>query len=236
MGALLGGPDRDGARRCGRIRVATYRKDVLRTTSYALPNNRTTTLGGLFAKAAATHPGLSGVEYIRRGRVSLEARLAMADLAERSLDLQYYIWDADISGRFLAERLVRAAERGVRVRVLLDDISVTDRDTALANLSGHPNIEIRAFNPFRDRRRIGDLFFDFARVNRRPALPEYSYHVTLQNGAPIWTTETNGKTVVYDSEPETSWWRRFTVGFIGLLPIDSQLSPSPGGRGERVQR
>src|SRR4030095_9842899 len=110
-----------------------------------------TTLGRLFEQAAAKHPGESGVFYLRYGRTALEARLALADLAERSLDLQYYIWDADVSGHLLADRVIRAADRGVRVRVLLDDHSIVDRDTALARLSAHPNIDIRAFNPSRHR-------------------------------------------------------------------------------------
>ena len=88
---------------------------------------------------------------MRYGRKALEARLALADLAERSLDLQYFIWDADISGHLLADRVIRAADRGVRVRVLLDDLSIVDRDTQIARLSAYPNIEIRAFNPFRGR-------------------------------------------------------------------------------------
>src|SRR4030095_370287 len=105
---------------------------------------------------------------IRYGRKALEARLALADLAQRSLDLQYYIWDADVTGHLLADRIIRAADRGVRVRVLLDDNSIVDRDTAIARLSAHPNIEIRAFNPFRGRTiRLGDLLTDPSRVNRR---------------------------------------------------------------------
>src|SRR4030095_11810623 len=97
------------------------------------------------------HPGESGVFYLRYGRTALEARLALADLAERSLDLQYFIWDADISGHLRADRIIRAADRGVRVRVLLDDLSIVGRDTAIAQLSAHPNIDIRAFHPFRGR-------------------------------------------------------------------------------------
>jgi putative cardiolipin synthase len=139
-----------------------------RLPSTAFRDYPATTLGRLFESAAAEHPGESGVEYLRFGPMALKARLALADLAEQSLDLQYYIWDADISGRLLADRIVRAAERGVRVRVLLDDHSIVDRDTTIARLSAHPNIEIRAFNPFRGRSsRLGDLLTDPSRVNRR---------------------------------------------------------------------
>src|SRR5205085_2774411 len=116
----------------------------------------------------AKHPGESGVQYVRYGRQALEARLALADLAERSLDLQYYIWDADVSGRLLADRIVRAAERGVRVRVLLDDHGIVERDTGIARLSAYPNIEIRAFNPFRSRSsRWTDFLTGPSRANRR---------------------------------------------------------------------
>jgi putative cardiolipin synthase len=146
---------------------STYNVKFPRLESHAFGVRTTTKLGAVFERAAADHPGQSGINYIRSARVALVGRLAMVDLAERSLDLQYYIWDPDITGGLLGERVVRAAERGVRVRLLLDDISIVDRDSVLARLTGHPNIEIRAFNPFRDRKRWGDLFGDVARVNRR---------------------------------------------------------------------
>ncbi len=139
-----------------------------RSPSTAFQEYHATTLGRLFEPAAAEHPGESGVLYMRYGSKALVARLALADLAERSLDLQYFIWDADISGHLLADRIIRAADRGVRVRVLLDDLSIVDRDTAIAQLSAHPNIEIRAFNPFRGRgNRWTDFLTDPSRVNRR---------------------------------------------------------------------
>jgi putative cardiolipin synthase len=139
-----------------------------RTPSTALQEDQETTLARLFEPAAAEHPGESGVVYMRYGRKALEMRLALADLAQRSLDLQYYIWDPDVSGHLLADRIIRAADRGVRVRVLLDDHSIVDRDTAIAQLSAHPNIEIRAFNPFRNRsNRWGDFLTDPSRANRR---------------------------------------------------------------------
>jgi putative cardiolipin synthase len=146
---------------------ATYDASYPKSPSKAFRDAPSTHLGRLFAEQAAARPGRSGVDAIRYGRVAFTARLAIADQAERSLDLQYYIWDADITGRLLGERLVRAADRGVRVRVLLDDNSIVGRDTALAQLSGHPNIEIRSFNPYRDRRRWRDLFTEPSRINRR---------------------------------------------------------------------
>jgi putative cardiolipin synthase len=135
--------------------------------SSAFRDYASTRLGRMFEASAAAHPGRSGVEYIRYGRVALAGRLALADLAERSLDLQYYIWDDDVSGRLLADRLARAAERGVRVRLLLDDISVVDRDAAIAHIAGHPNVSIRAFNPAHDRDRVGDALSNPMRLNRR---------------------------------------------------------------------
>ena len=92
----------------------------------------------------------------------------MTELAEKTLDLQYYVWDADATGRILAERLVRAADRGVRVRVLVDDMTLHGRDAVIAALDAHPNIEIRIVNPFVHRGAGGlDFIADFDRVNHR---------------------------------------------------------------------
>ena len=97
------------------------------------------------------------------------ARLAMADLAEKTLDGQYYIWDGDTTGLILADHLLRAADRGVRVRLLIDDHYMTEsRDNNIAALDAHPNIEIRFFNPVRNRRwRFMSFLAEFGRVNHR---------------------------------------------------------------------
>jgi len=117
---------------------------------------------------SAAHPERSGFAIVRYGRPAFTARVALADLAETSLDVQYYIWEADATGRILAERLVRAAERGVKVRVLLDDINLAGRDARIAALDAHPNVEIRLFNPFKHRRfRALDFLTDMRRVNHR---------------------------------------------------------------------
>ena len=122
-----------------------------RTTSVAYPDNASTAIGRYIEKAAAKHPGKSGFAITRYGRNAFTARVAATELAEKTLDVQYYIWEPDATGRLLAERLLRAADRGVRVRVLLDDMNFQGRDAVLASLDAHPNIEIRIFNPFARR-------------------------------------------------------------------------------------
>jgi len=134
----------------------------------AFVDHQSTRIGRRLADLAAQHPDQSGFAIVRYGQPALAVRVAMADLATYSLDVQYYIWEADATGRILAERLVRAADRGVRVRVLVDDINLSGRDARIAALDAHPNIEIRLFNPFARRKwRILDFVTDLARVNHR---------------------------------------------------------------------
>lgn len=114
------------------------------------------------------HPGKSGVFALSNGRDAFAARVLLADAAERTLDAGYYIWHNDMSGTMLFSALRRAAARGVRVRLLLDDNSTAGLDAVLAALDAHPNIEVRLFNPFSVRRwRLLGYLSDFARLNRR---------------------------------------------------------------------
>src|SRR6478609_2315645 len=80
-----------------------------------------TRLGQFFGPAADEHPGLSGFSLLSHAREAFIARLALADLAERSLDMQYYVWDGDTTGRIIVDRVMKAADRGVMVRLLVDD-------------------------------------------------------------------------------------------------------------------
>ena len=143
--------------------------DYPRTSSTALAQPETTTIGTLFQEAADRHPGQSGFGLLRDGSRAFMGRLAMADLAEKTLDAQYYIWDVDTTGRILADRLIRAADRGVRVRLLLDDTYQTEeKDLGVAALDAHANIEVRFFNPVANRRwRMWSFLSDFGRVNHR---------------------------------------------------------------------
>jgi putative cardiolipin synthase len=92
----------------------------------------------------------------------------LAEVAQRSLDIQYYIWHEDTTGKVLAASVLHAAERGVRVRLLLDDIGTAADDRQLLALDSHPNIEVRLFNPIaaRSTKLLGFLA-DFSRTNRR---------------------------------------------------------------------
>ena len=149
--------------------AATVNWNYERMPSNAFAHPETTSVGALFQKTADKHPGLSGFSLLREGATAFMARLAMADLAEKTLDGQYYIWDGDTSGLILADRLLRAADRGVRVRLLIDDNYMTGaRDFNIASFDAHPGIEIRFFNPVRNRRwRIMSFLAEFSRVNHR---------------------------------------------------------------------
>jgi putative cardiolipin synthase len=149
-------------------RVTGTRRDYQRTASTAFEDFASTRLGQFFGPAADEHPGLSGFSLLSQGREAFIARLALADLAERSLDMQYYSWDGDTTGRIIVDSVMKAADRGVRVRLLVDDPFYKDSDSVKACLDAHPNIEIRLFNPLTNRRwSILDFIFDFRRVNRR---------------------------------------------------------------------
>jgi putative cardiolipin synthase len=120
------------------------------------------------APQIAERPGLSGVLLLNDGRDAFAARVLLADAAERTLDVQYYIWHDDLSGTLLLEAARRAADRGVRVRLLLDDNNTFGLDGVLAALDSHPLIEVRLFNAFNSRRwRWWGFLTDFSRLNRR---------------------------------------------------------------------
>ncbi|MCB1361898.1 MAG: phospholipase D family protein [Rhodobacter sp.] len=121
--------------------------------SRALPPGGDTTLDALLSGIEAAHPGLSGARLVPAESEALALRLELARLAERSLDLLYYIWDDDLSGRLLAQAVLAAADRGVRVRLLLDDVNVLNHDPVYRALDRHPRIEVRLFNPIRRRDR-----------------------------------------------------------------------------------
>jgi hypothetical protein len=110
--------------------ATTLPMDVQRPPSTAFLDYETTSTAKLFEEAALRHPGKSGFALIRKGRPAFTGRIAMTVMAEKSLDLQYYMWEPDTTGRILALRLVEAADRGVRVRILVDDNTLAGKGLA----------------------------------------------------------------------------------------------------------
>lgn len=117
-------------------------------------------------KAPVAHP--SRVYLLTDGPEALHARLDLIDDARRTLELQYYLWHADEAGALVAERMLAAADRGVLVRVLVDDIDMDGRDAGLLAFHAHPRIDVRLFNPFRRGwARPLELLTRFGQLNRR---------------------------------------------------------------------
>jgi putative cardiolipin synthase len=139
-----------------------------RSVSAALRDTSDTGIGRSVASPVAAHAGQAGIYVLSNGRDAFATRLLLAARAERSLDVQYYIWRGDRTGTLLFDELRAAADRGVRVRLLLDDNNTADLDSWLAALDSHELIEVRLFNPFVLRRfRIIGYLSDFFRLNRR---------------------------------------------------------------------
>jgi putative cardiolipin synthase len=123
-------------------------------------------------KLIADHPQQTGVVVLDTGEGALLARAWLADHAQRSIEVQYFIWSTDNIGILATESLLRAAERGVKVRVIVDDLLIDAPDKSLLALAKHPNIEIRIYNP---QHHVGTPFYkrafnvvtDFRGVNQR---------------------------------------------------------------------
>jgi putative cardiolipin synthase len=139
------------------------------TSSTFLPPANSTQLDRAVA-ALALAPDESAYRLLRSGEDDFGARMNSAALAERSIDAQYYLWHHDLTGKTMAGELLRAADRGVRVRVLIDDVTARGRDEELAAFDAHPNIEIRVYNPFHSRGNLGvgmEFIFGGGRINHR---------------------------------------------------------------------
>jgi putative cardiolipin synthase len=119
-----------------------------KSVSVALAHPEETSLGRQFASAATEHGGNSGLRIITLGVDGFLTRMQMIGAAERTLDLQYFIFRGDETGRLLTSSLLRAADRGVRVRVLIDDGATVAGDEQINALHAYPGVQIRVFNPF----------------------------------------------------------------------------------------
>jgi len=152
---------------------STLRGDFVKQPSEALPPVAHTPSAQYIESEQAKHGSdQSGFRLLTLNTNALMSRLVLADKAERSIDLQYYVFSNDDTGRLVAQYLLKAADRGVRVRILLDDITLADSAPMFDALDSHENIEVRLFNPFNTREpgilsRTAQMLLEFRRLNRR---------------------------------------------------------------------
>jgi putative cardiolipin synthase len=295
---------------------ATLPENVGRKETFAYPDTVDTRLGREISREEAAHPpGESGFHLLGNGLDAFVARAVLAHVAERSIDVQYYLYHDDLVGRLLTWQLLQAADRGVRVRLLVDDMDLAGRDLGVAALDSHPDVEVRIFNPFSRRagrwsqyltrsgsvtrrmhnksftadsqaailggRNIGNEYFEadpdlaFADLDVIGVGPvardvstafdlywnsELAYPVSVLVDEPptpeeiakgmgewfdknidrlafrlelkkdeggsetlLWHGLVDGTPQTFDVDPYTGFWKRLGIGFLGILPIESQL-------------
>ena len=147
---------------------ATVSFDQPKSYSTAITDTDDTVLNQIAADKTAQHDGQSAFLPLDNGMDALGMRLRLAERAEKSIDMQYFLMKLDTAGLVMANALLKAADRGVRIRFLLDDIFTTFPDDSFLLMNQHPNIEIRLFNPV-SRRGLYTLNFigQFSQANRR---------------------------------------------------------------------
>ena len=147
---------------------ATVSFDQPKSYSTAITNPTDTSMGKSVEEWSDLHHSLSGFYPLIGGMDALGVRLRLAERAEKSIDLQYFLMKNDTAGAVMVNALLKSADRGVRVRFLLDDIFTTVPDRSFLLMTQHPNIDIRIFNPLSRR---GVWLFNylghFDKANRR---------------------------------------------------------------------
>ncbi len=142
--------------------------DYPRNETRVVPASDTTRMGQFYARWLQQHGENSGFVGLSSGNDALGARLRLIESAEQTIDAQYFLLKPDEAGGLFVGKLLRAADRGVRVRLLIDDIFTPVKDSALALFNDHPNVEVRIFNPLaRQGFKYVNLLWDFSRANRR---------------------------------------------------------------------
>ena len=162
---------------------ASLPTDFERTQSFVIKDTANTHLGRDIEPVVAERPGKSGFHALSDGTDAFLARLQLVKNAEKTLDVQYYIWHNDLTGKVLHNQLLAAADRGVRIRLLLDDLDTSGKEETLRILDAHPNIEVHLFNPFASRGvRLGEFITDTRRINHRM----HNKTITADNQATIF--------------------------------------------------
>ncbi len=190
-----------------------------RTTSFAYDQPAESKIGRQWQNDFQDHPGQSAYYLLGDGYNALSARLVLASLAEQTIDAQYYLWHADRVGGIFAGELRKAADRGVRVRLLLDDMGLEGRDVNLSVLDAHPNIEVRIFNPFgRNTSRVIQFVTGMGKQTRRA----HNKSFTVDNVASILGGRNIGNEYFF-AHPELQFYDLDVVTF---GPVVEEVSGS----------
>ncbi|MFT5727233.1 MAG: putative cardiolipin synthase [Desulforhopalus sp.] len=161
----------------------------------------------------------SGVLLLGDGLDAFAARITLAQGAERTIDAQYYMIHADLTGALFAHQLIAAADRGVKVRLLIDDMDLENRDESLSALGQHPHIELRIFNPFsRDTLRLWQYLSRLGSVTRRMHNKSFTVdnQVTVVGGRNIGNE-------YFDADPDLAFG---DLDMLAIGPVVQDISKS----------
>jgi len=198
---------------------ATLPDNFERSTSYGYTHTEDTRIGKAIRDEKAAHPGKSGFLMLTTGLDAFVARAVLANQADRSIDVQYYLYHNDLCGKLLSARLIQAADRGVRVRILVDDMDLEGRDLSVVILDSHPNIEVRLFNPFsRKTGRISQFFTRYGSVTRRM----HNKSFTVDNQATILGGRNIGNEY-FEADPDLAFG---DLDVLAIGPVPENVSAS----------
>ncbi len=198
---------------------ATLPTDFDRPESYAYTDTDDTSFGKARRHEMLAHPGQSGFLLLGSGLDAFVARVLLAQGAERSIDAQYYLYHDDLTGRLFTDELLKAADRGVRVRLLLDDMDLEGRDLGVAVMDSHPNIEVRIFNPFsRNTGRIIQFVTRLGSVTRRM----HNKSFTVDNQATILGGRNIGD-AYFEADPDLDF---NDLDVVAIGPVAREVSVS----------
>ena len=196
---------------------ATLPKDFERPASYAYTETSDTRLAKMRSEERVASLVKSGVLLLGNGLDAFVARAVLAAAADRSIDVQYYLFHNDLVGKLMVDQLLKAADRGVRVRLLVDDMDMGGRDLGAAALDSHPNIEVRFFNPFtRNTDRMLQFITRYGSVTRRM----HNKSFTVDNEATILGGRNIGNEY-FDAHPDLAF---SDLDVLAIGPVVKEVS------------